>query len=202
MRARLALMASGQQCELREVLLRDKPAALLAASPKATVPVLVTPDGTVIDQSLDIMLWALRRHDPLAWLAPDGGSLDDMLALIATCDGEFKTQLDRYKYPGRFTLVEGQPAPRDRGAAFLSTVDARLAPAGHLFGHRPSLADAALLPFVRQFAMVDPHWFAEQPWAHLGSWLQAWLGSASFSAVMARHNPWAPGMPGVAFPAD
>jgi glutathione S-transferase len=101
MRARMAIAVSGQRCELREVVLRDKPAELLAASPKGTVPVLVDVDGSVIAQSLDIMLWALRRNDPERWLQPDGGTLDDMLSLIAECDGEFKRNLDGYKYPGR-----------------------------------------------------------------------------------------------------
>lgn len=102
MRARLALAASGRRCELREVVLRDKPQALIQASPKATVPVLVLPDGTVLEQSLDIMLWALREHDPQGWLAPQGGDLPSMLALIRECDEKFKRHLDRYKYPGRF----------------------------------------------------------------------------------------------------
>ncbi len=102
MRARLALAVSGRRCELREVVLRNKPQALLQASPKATVPVLVLPDGVVVEQSLDIMLWALRMHDPEGWLAPEEGSLAEMLCLIQECDERFKPKLDRYKYPGRF----------------------------------------------------------------------------------------------------
>lgn len=200
MRARLALIASGERCELREVVLRDKPAALLAASPKGTVPVMVTTEGTVIEHSLDVMLWALRRNDPSGWLAPDAASLEEMLALVTACDGDFKTQLDRYKYPGRFALVEGEPTPRDRGAAFLAMLDARLAASGHLAGQRPSLADAALMPFVRQFSMVEPHWFAAQPWSHLQAWLVASTGTAAFATAMHKYAPWAPDSPIVVFP--
>ena len=101
MRARLALVAAGQRCELREVVLRNKPAEMLAASPKGTVPVLIAQDESVLEQSLDVMLWALRRGDPLRWLQPGTGTLQDMLALVARCDDEFKPQLDRYKYPER-----------------------------------------------------------------------------------------------------
>ena len=102
MRARLALAVSGQACELREVVLRNKPQGLLHASPKGTVPVLVLPTGQVLEQSLEIMLWALAQHDPEGWLIPSHGNLQDMLALIAECDGPFKQALDRCKYPSRY----------------------------------------------------------------------------------------------------
>jgi glutathione S-transferase len=195
MRARLALLASGQCCELREVVLKHKPADMLAASPKGTVPVLVLPDGTVIDQSLDIMRWALGRSDPLHWLAPAAGTLGDMLALVAECDSGFKPQLDRYKYPQRFE--DAAPDARERGAQFLLRLDALLAPAGQLFGAAPALADAAVMPFVRQFAMVDAAWFGMQPWPHLHRWLAGWTASALFERAMPRHAPWQPGAPGV-----
>lgn len=189
MRARLALHVSGQACELREVVLRDKPAELLAASPKGTVPVLVLPDGEVIDQSLDIMLWALRRHDPEGWLRPGEGTLDDMLALIADCDRRFKLELDRYKYPGRFEGADPL-VHRAAGAAFLQALDARLQRTRHLAGPGAALADAAIAPFVRQFAAVEPDWFRAGPWPHLRAWLDAWAASAAFAEVMARHPPW------------
>jgi len=117
MRARLALAVSGQTCELREVVLSHKPDELRQASAKATVPVLVDTDGTVLEQSLDIMLWALQRHDPLQWL-PAQGELADALFLIRRCDDEFKPQLDRYKYPNRFDSAD-RDAPRDLGAGFI-----------------------------------------------------------------------------------
>lgn len=200
MRARLAIAASDQVCELREVLLRDKPAALLNASSKATVPVLVDLDGHVIDQSLDIMLWALRRNDPEAWLAPSIGDLEDMLALIAQCDGEFKAHLDRYKYPQRY----GEPnADEHRGCAadWLVRLDIRLKSSPFLFGEHAALADMAIAPFVRQFAHTDSAWFQAQPWPNLGSWLSAWLDSVLFARVMQKYPPWPPGTTGVRFPS-
>ena len=185
MRARWALAASGQAVELREVALRDKPAALLAASPKGTVPVLIDSDGRVIDESLDIMLWALRRSDPAHWLMPGQGRLDQMLALVQQCDGEFKHHLDRYKYPQRYQGASG-PTHRAQAAVFLAALDARLAAHPHLFGPHGALADAAIAPFVRQFAAVDPAWFGQQPWPRLQAWLAALTGTALFEQVMAK----------------
>ena len=192
MRARLALLASGQACELREVLLRDKPQVLIEASPKATVPVLVLPDGQVIDESLAIMLWALERHDPLAWLTPTHGDLAQMLALVAENDTQFKPLLDRYKYPQRHGQPDGVPA-RDAARPFIDGLQQRLAATPFLFGHQAALADMALAPFVRQFAAVAPDWFAAQPWPQVQAWLQAWQGSAWFERAMLRFPPWRPG---------
>lgn len=236
MRARLALRASGQRCELREVVLRDKPSELLAVSPAATVPVLVL-RGTaaaldrVIAHSLDIMLWTLRRHDPLGWLTPGTGTLADVLALIDACDTGFKADLDRYKYPDRYPARPDRGADadmaadaddesegegegegegrarvaahfhRDRGAAFLLRLEDRLERHAHLAGDHATLADAAILPFVRQFAGVDPTWFATRPWPRLRDALAAWQASEAFATVMRRHAPWrAADGPGVAFP--
>ncbi|MDM0013271.1 glutathione S-transferase [Variovorax sp. J22P168] len=199
MRARMALVASGSACELREVVLRDKPAELLAASPKGTVPVLVDVDGRVIEQSLEIMLWALRRHDPQGWLRPERGALDDMLALIAECDGDFKRQLDGYKYPER--QPGGDAAVhRDRGALFLQRLDAMLSVSGCLHGDRPALADIAIAPFVRQFAQVDAAWFGLQPWTALQGWLAARIAAPEFERAMAKYPAWRAGEAGAAFP--
>lgn len=198
MRARLALVAGGAQCELREIVLRDKPAQMLAASPKGTVPVLVLPDGLVIEQSLEVMLWALRRHDPQRWLQPEIGSLENMLALVATCDNDFKPQLDRYKYPARFDEAEG--SARERGAQFLRDLEARLSASAHLAGAHATLADAALMPFVRQFAMVDAAWFDAQPWPRLHAWLSDWIASELFARAMHKYTPWKAGEIGIDFP--
>lgn len=213
MRARLALAISRQPCELREVVLRNKPAELLQASPKGTVPVLVLPGGEVIEQSLDIMLWALGRHDTQRWLEPEEGSLDDMLALIAACDGEFKQGLDRYKYPQRYENVD-PVEQRARCRGWLAGLEERLnanmgtrvgtggtteMPCSGLFGARTTLADAAIMPFIRQFAQVDRAWFDAQPWPALRAWLTAWLESALFGSIMAKHAPWDGGQ-GVPFP--
>jgi len=204
MRARLALQVSGQACELREVLLRDKPAELRQVSSKATVPVLVDVAGTVIDQSLGIMRWALDRQDPGHWLAPAQGSLADMLALIAQIDGDFKFHLDRYKYPGRYPMPDGTAlaaeAHRDAVGAMLTTLESRLRNTACLFGARPALADMAILPFVRQFAHVDPAWFAAQAWPHLGAWLSAWEQSPLLASVMHKYPVWQSGTTGVRFP--
>ena len=198
MRARLALIASDTHCELREIVLRDKPAEMLAASPKGTVPVLVMADGAVLEQSLDIMLWALRRNDPQRWLQAPAGTLDELLALVAACDGEFKPQLDRYKYPHRFD--DAEHAARNRGAAFLRDLESRLTASPHLAGTHATLADAALMPFVRQFAMVDAQWFDAQPWPRLHAWLSAWTASDLFARAMPKYAPWKAGEAGIGFP--
>lgn len=198
MRARLALAASGLHCELREVVLKNKPPEMLAASPKGTVPVLLTQDGTVLEQSLDVMRWALQRNDPHRWLQPDAGTPEDMLALVATCDDHFKPQLDRYKYPGRF--ADGGDSAREQGARFLSDLEARLTASPHLAGTHATLADAAVMPFVRQFAMVEPAWFDAQPWPHLHAWLSGWTASDLFARAMHKYAPWQGGERGVDFP--
>ncbi|MDO8458228.1 MAG: glutathione S-transferase [Burkholderiaceae bacterium] len=203
MRARLALLASGISCELREVVLRDKPAELLAASSKGTVPVLITPDGQIIDQSLDIMLWALRQRDPAHWLQPETGSLEDALALIARSDGDFKHHLDRYKYPQRFAGVDAQAdavASRTAAARFAAELNIRLAQKSYLFGSKLGISDAGILPFIRQFAHADAVWFAAQPWPQLQAGLAAFESSELFARVMQPYARWATGTPGLAFP--
>lgn len=204
MRARLALAASAQVCELREVVLRDKPAELLQASPKATVPVLIDAGGGVIDQSLDIMLWALRRNDPGQWLQPERADLETMLALIAEFDDGFKYQLDRYKYAGRHENAGGAEAlvHRAQAAVYLARLNAQLHTTCYLFGERAALADAALAPFVRQFAQTDSRWFAAQPWAPLQAWLSAFVNSALYGGVMLKYPKWESGTAGVSFPPD
>jgi glutathione S-transferase len=199
MRARLAIAVSEQVCELREVVLRDKPRALLQASPKATVPVLVDEQGQVIDQSLEIMLWALQRHDPQRWLMPTLHGLPAMLALIAQCDEGFKHNLDRYKYPDRYENVDAREH-RDQAGLWLMQLEARLADLPFLFGPQAALADMAIAPFVRQFAHTDRDWFDHQPWPALQRWLQAWQQSALFERVMFKFPPWAPESPAVLFP--
>jgi len=203
MRARLAMAVSGQACTLREVVLADKPAALLQASPKGTVPVLVLPSGEVLEQSQDIMLWALGRNDPQNWLPDTNRDMDDTFALISQCDGPFKHALDRYKYPRRYALPDGL-AHRDQGSTFLRTLEARLVAHAHLHrrasGTHFGLADAAIAPFVRQFAHTDGTWFASQTWPALLAWLAAFESAALFDCVMHKYPAWAPGEPIVLFP--
>lgn len=184
MRARLALAVSGASHELREVKLSAKPQAMLAASPKGTVPVLVLSGGKVIDESLDIMRWALWNHDPEHWL-----ERDDAVLIVAN-DGAFKHDLDRYKYPDRFGA--DALAHRASGLAFLRELDARLARAGQLCGFDRGFADAAIMPFVRQFAAVDSEWFDGLPLPHLKRWLSGHLASDLFATIMLRLPPWSP----------
>jgi UPF0176 protein len=198
MRARLALQAAGVQCELREVALKQKPEALLQASPKGTVPVLVLPER-VIEHSLDIMLWALQGHDPLGWLPADPALQTDALQLVAQCDGDFKFNLNRYKYPNRYDLPEGQ-SHRAQGAFFLVQLNTRLHKHAFLIDHQWRWADAAVAPFVRQFAHADAEWFAAQPWPALQAWLTHFEASAAYDGVMEKYKPWHVGQPQVAFP--
>ena len=192
-RARLALQVSGLSYELREVSLKSKPPELLAASPKGTVPVLVLQNGEVIDESLDIMRWALAQNDPDSWLTQ--GPQEEMQALIAGNDDQFKHALDRYKYPNRYPLESGGDvqafalAQRFEAASWLKTLEPRLS-AGWLFGRQASLADIATLPFVRQFAHTDAAWFAAQPWPQLRAWLARFEASELFESVMARRGLW------------
>ena len=197
MRARLAVKVSGVAVALREVVLRDKPAKLIAASPKATVPVLVFPDGEVLDQSLDIMRWALGIHDPQGWLrADEQGEVQDLIDLN---DGAFKQALDGYKYAPRHPE---RPAPAYRDEAvdlMLAPLNARLAERRFLLRDTPSLADMAIVPFVRQFAAVDGAWFQHAPLPHLRAWTQGITTSALFASVMHKHAAWQPGDADVVF---
>ncbi len=201
MRARLAVRSSGIAVELREVVLRDKPPAFLAASPSATVPTLVQADGPVIDESLDIMVWALRHEDPEGWLSPEDGTLEAMLALVGENDGVFKTHLDRYKYHVRYDDCDPK---RERGlaSAFLRNLDGRLSSRDWLFGGCTSLADMAILPFVRQFANVDRNWFDGEDWSGLRQWLAAFESSDRFAAIMRKYAKWEAGDAAILFSAS
>lgn len=193
MRARLALLSSGIEVRLREVVLRDKPQAFLDVSPSATVPCLVS-DQEVIDESLDIMVWALRQNDPERWLdMPEAG-----WEWIARCDGPFKSALDRTKYATRYPDADPD-AERCKAEAFLADLNAQLNP--NLFGV-PSLADAAVLPFVRQFAFINKPWFDAQNWPALHRWLGRFLQSPAFAVIMPKYPQWQPGAPEIAFPPD
>jgi len=187
MRARLALASAGITTELREILLRDKAPELLKASPKATVPVLV--GETVIDESLDIMIWALTQNDPEGWLnMPTDGH-----ALIAKSDSHFKPALDAYKY-------KRSEADRATAATFLLNLDQMLDGQPYLFGQAATLADMAILTFVRQFAYVDKPWFDAQPWPNLSEWLERFIASHRFSAIMQKYPIWQAGDPVTEFP--
>ena len=193
MRARLALLASGTEVELREVKLSAKPDHLLVISPKGTVPVLLLDDGTVIEESLDIMHWALGRSDPDGWLEREDADL------IARNDGPFKHALDRYKYPDRHDCDPLEH--RAHGLAMLRDLEERLARQSGLSGDVMGLTDAAIMPFVRQFAMTDRDWFDAQTLPHLQAWLNRHLASDLFARCMVRPEPWQPGDEPIVFGA-
>ncbi len=186
-RARLALVRAGLRVELREILLRDKPEAFLATSASGTVPALRLAEG-VLDESLDIMVWALKAHDPDGLLEMPEAGWD----LIAESDGPFKAALDHTKYAVRFPELDAG-AEREKAAVFLRGLDQRLRGQSWLFGARARLADLAILPFVRQFANIDRAWFDAQGWPDLAGWLDRFLESAEFAAVMPKFAPWVEG---------
>jgi len=193
-RARLALLVSGTNCELREVVLRDKPDCMLSYSPKGTVPVLILPDGSVIDESLDIMHYSLKSRDPGAWLDLDEQQGTRSQALIQACDGEFKHHLDRYKYANRY---EGADAisHRSQAEAFIAELNSQLQAGPYLLGEQHRMADAAIAPFVRQFANADRAWFDATPYPFVQRWLGDFLQSPLFVAVMSKCPQWHEGDP-------
>jgi len=181
MRARMAFAVAGVAYELIEVSLKAKPAAMLNASAKGTVPVLVLPDGSVIDESVNIMHWALAQNDPEGWLLPG----DAMTELIAMNDGPFKFHLDRSKYANRYPGSD--PAMhRAEAVKILARLEQRLSNGTYLFGSAPTFADIAIFPFVRQFARADAAAFARAMLPALQCWLARWESSALFQAVMAK----------------
>lgn len=193
MRARLALIANGLSVELREVALRAKPAAMVAASPKATVPVLILPDGRVIDESLEVMRWAYRERGVSGWLDAQAATLVD------TNDGMFKYHLDRYKYCDRYPMdaVDHRAA----GTTTLCRLDAWIARRALGEADALSIADFAILPFVRQFAETDRCYFDGLPLHHLQRRLGMFLKSEIFAGAMLRWPPWHAGDPPTVFPA-
>lgn len=187
MRARLTISYSQTHVELREVDLKDKPSAMLDVSSKATVPVLVLNDGTVIDESLDIMFWALKQFDPDSWLSDINH--DDMIYLIKHNDNVFKIHLDHYKYSERFPE---HPVLhyRQEGEVFLQQLETRLNNSRFLTGSTVSLADIALFPFIRQFAYTDIKWFDNSPYPALIKWLHYWLDCDLFQNSMQKYPAW------------
>ena len=198
MRARMALIAAGIEVELREVVLRDKPREMIEASPKATVPVLILPDGRVLDESLDVMDWALGQSDESGLLRAQTA---DQRALIAAMDKDFKPHLDRYKYLSRYP-DEPSADHRTMGLSWIEThLAPRLRQSKNLFGEQVSFADIASFPFVRQYAHVDRDWFYATVSSEVGAWLKGHIASDRFKAIMTKYDQWKSGDTGVAFPA-
>ncbi len=195
MRARMTLAYSGLTCELREVLLRDKPPSMLQYSPKGEVPVLVLGDR-IIDESRDVMIWSLQQADPDHWLKRHGEHHEQ---LVERCDAQFKPVLDRYKYYPRYP-EQSQAEHRDEAASFLMDLSSRLDNGPYLAGTEVGFADVALVPFIRQFANVDRVWFDSTQPASLVCWLNQMLESDLFMGVMGKYPPWRAGDPITEFP--
>jgi len=190
MRARLAMLQAHRRFQTYEIVMRDKPAEMLALSPKGTVPVLRLPDGTVLEESLDIMRWALEQPDTDGWWCR--AQSDDNLALLRTNDGDFKRLLDRYKYPDRYPQEAQETIRRETARAhavetLLIPLESRLQHQRYLGGSMPCATDLAIFPFVRQFAAVEPDWFASQPLPALQAWLAEWLSSRLFEVCMTKQ---------------
>jgi glutathione S-transferase len=190
----MALDVADITVEHREVLLRDKPTAMLAASPKGTVPVLVTDTG-VLDESLDIMIWALTQHDPEDWLADGQQDRIDAEKFLTA----FKDQLDRYKYASRYdpSVARGTVDTDYRETAMAQLLDLALplATTQFLRGDRPRLIDVATFPFIRQFAAVEPAWWTATAPSELIRWLEKWLQSERFKRIMIKHPVWDEALP-------
>lgn len=198
MRARLALLVSGVRCEMREITLAHKPDQMLQASPKGTVPVLVLKDR-VLDESLDIMHWALHQNDAQGWSTAGLAIDQEAHAWVQTIDDEFKPCLDRYKYPDRYQLRHGLD-DREKGSFYLDQLNSKLLQTHFLVGEKWCWADAAIAPFVRQFARTDRTWFDAQPWTALQNWLTQFENSSDFGMVMQRYKIWFEGAKPIAFP--
>jgi len=200
MRARVAIAycLPEQNFELREVVLKDKPAALLSISPKATVPVVQLESGEVIEESLDIMLFALSQNNELEKALLPQALKANILKLVEMNDGDFKWALDRYKYSDRYD--QSQSYYREKGELFLSQLNAQLKNHQYLMGEEMTLADLAIFPFIRQFAHVDKKWFEASEYSALIKWLDDWLNSDLFKTIMTKYPQWREGDEPTYFP--
>lgn len=196
-RARMALRYACVKVEVREVLLKDKPASMLAASSKGTVPVLVLEDSTVLDESYNVMRWALARNDPECWW---NESLAEQIdKLVRENDVEFKPWLDRYKYAVGYPEFSAEYY-RAQGEQFLQVLEGHLEQHTYLLRDELCFADVAIFPFVRQFAFVDMDWFDSTPYPYLQSWLETLLASELFLGVMTKYPVWQEGDKPLLFP--
>lgn len=185
-RARLAIKVSGVEVDMHEVSLRAKPQEMLECSPKGTVPVLKFADGRVLEQSLDIMRWALSINDPVRWLDDDSAVTAEMMSLIQHNDESFKPKLDLYKYAVRYPQ-HPESYYREQAEPFLIELESRLSNNGYLLTGRYTLADMAIFPFIRQFSNVNPDWFYASHYHHLIAWLDRLINSQLFQDVMQKE---------------
>lgn len=196
MRARMAIHISDQRCELREVLLRDKPPSMLQYSAKGTVPVLILQDGKVIDESLDVIDWALNLNDPDNWQRSK--DTKKTKELIKINDGEFKYHLDRYKYSKRYDN-EDPEFHRKKCLKFIESINNELNNSKYIFDDNISYADIVLLPFIRQFRIADIEWFDSLPYDNLKKWLSSFLNSSLLNSIMKKYDLWKEGDKSIVF---
>ena len=196
MRARMAIHISDQRCELREVLLRDKPPSMLQYSAKGTVPVLILQDGKVIDESLDVIDWALNLNDPDDWQRSK--DTKKTKELIKINDGEFKYHLDRYKYSKRYDN-EDPEFHRKKCLKFIESINNELNNSKYIFDDNISYADIVVLPFIRQFRIADIEWFDSLPYDNLKKWLSSFLGSSLLNSIMKKYDLWKEGDKSIVF---
>lgn len=196
MRGRMGLKASGLDYEHREIILRDKPQEMLAASPKGTVPVFIKENGEVIEESLDLLHWALGQNDPLGWLDCDHEAAK---ALIEANDTTFKHHLDRYKYASRYedTAKRGDTnlSHRLEAEKYIQNLENALGKGPYLLGERQTIADIAIFPFMRQFSNVEPDWWASAPYPKTRQWLKSQIESELFTSIMKKFPLWASDLP-------
>lgn len=197
MRARLALLFAELPVELREIVLKNKPSQMLAISPKGTVPVLQLPEGRVIEESREIMIWALEQNDQQGLL--DAKLIKQANDLLDKNDHEFKHWLDHYKYADRYPEMS-QAEYQERGEVFLQSLETLLNKNAYLLGDSISIADIGIMPFVRQFAHVDRDVFYGLPYPKLQRWLQDWLEHPLFKQAMTKFDPWQEGDEVIIFP--
>ncbi|MBU3624301.1 glutathione S-transferase [Polynucleobacter sp. AP-Latsch-80-C2] len=186
MRARMALQYAGIQVEHREIELRNKPQSMLLASPKGTVPVLFV-EGQVIDQSLDIMRWALGKSDPDKWSDVDKNIAQSW---VDANDGPFKKLLDQYKYPNRYPELNPEVTLSAAEALMLKPMEEALQASQYLLGNQMTWVDVAIFPFIRQFSMVDSQRFEQLPYINVKQWLSRFLESGLFHLVMQKYPSW------------
>ena len=196
MRAHMALRYCGVKVELREVDLQNYPPQALAISPKATVPVLQLPDGTVIDESWDILKWALTQNDPDHWLGENNEHALDAEILIETNDFSFKEDLDRYKYADRHP-EHSEEHYRKSCEEYIEELEDMLSENSYLLADQLSLADIGVFPFVRQFSLVDKEWFDQAPYPRVRQWLNTLISTELFTDAFQKHELWQQGAPAV-----
>ncbi|WP_135458394.1 glutathione S-transferase [Vibrio echinoideorum] len=190
MRGRMGIALSQQQVLLREIVTKDKPSELLASSPKGTVPVLILPDGQIVEQSLDVMNWALQQNDPQDLLRSSNSALSESVhQLIKMNDEEFIGYLEKYRASLRYRNDDVEQRRR-LCEGFISVLENKLANHDYLFGNTPSLADFAVMPFVSQFVRVEKKWFVQSDYQNVGRWLRAHLESKLYGQVMKQYPLW------------